>query len=144
MSARSARQHKAWGAARAASKPQDRNPKRFQPAERAKDVAKSHDAPMVIPLSPASRAGDIISIAILGRKPLYAVVRTAHCAVEESQNRIRPAILQVLRASLTSSDRPTCLRPFTKVRGQSYVHGSGVVYDYLLRRTDRLHIAGNK
>jgi hypothetical protein len=34
-SARSARQHKAWGAASEASKPQDRNPKGFQPAERA-------------------------------------------------------------------------------------------------------------
>ena len=32
-SARSARQHKAWGAASAASKPQDHNPKKFQPAD---------------------------------------------------------------------------------------------------------------
>src|ERR1043166_1415793 len=42
MSARSARRHKAWGAASEASKPQDHDTYRFaEPAERAKDLAKS-------------------------------------------------------------------------------------------------------
>ena len=70
-SARSARQHKAWGAASEASKPQDPAiQNNFEPAERAKDAIHiSRKTSIMIRLSPASRAWGIISIPILGLTP---------------------------------------------------------------------------
>jgi hypothetical protein len=74
-SARSARQHKAWGAASEASKPQDRNPKRFQPAERATDFECGGERgatrplwidPITHRLSPAQRVLSGLPIAIMG------------------------------------------------------------------------------
>jgi len=72
-SARSARQHKAWGVASEASKPQDHNPKVFQPAERATDLGVSAPPlwidPIIQRLSPAPRVPAVLWIAILGLTP---------------------------------------------------------------------------
>jgi hypothetical protein len=109
MSARSARQHKAWGAASEASKPQDHNPKRrlargagdrfgvVESAARHRFVStQSSKAPSVLPTHAADALQSCHPVRRFllcygsrawGSRPrLYAVVRYVHCTVEESQN----------------------------------------------------------